>query len=91
MSAIKKMPELKLDANNNSIGTNIKNTTPAIIVGSLVFVTGLIWNDTIRAIIDHYAPEKYKNSKNIIYKLIYAFTVTIIIIIIISIIMKYAA
>ena len=90
MSVIKAMPTLQLESNNNSIGTNIKNTTPAIIVGSLIFVTGLIWNDTIRAIIDHYAPEEYKNSKNIVYKLIYAFIVTFIIIIIISVIMKYA-
>lgn len=88
MTTLRGLPELS--ENNGTIVSNIKKTTPAIIVGSLIFVCGLIWNDTIREIINHYVPEDQKNSKNILYKILYSLIVTFIIIVVISVIMKYA-
>lgn len=84
------LPEVKVNADAN-IGTNIMTSTPAIIISSLVFINGLVWNDTFKAILDYYIPEKYKNSKNVIYRLIYAFVLTAIIIVVITVIARSAS
>ncbi len=72
---------------NIDVATNFKKQLPVIIVGSLTLIATLSWNDAIKAIIDKYIPPEYKNSENAWFKVLYAFILTCIIIIIISVIL----
>jgi uncharacterized membrane protein YidH (DUF202 family) len=71
------------------ITKTIKSKIPAIIVGSLAFVAGLAWNEAIKGLIDYYAPNQYKNSKNAWIKVIYALILTIVIAIITGLIIAF--
>ncbi|AYV82033.1 MAG: hypothetical protein Homavirus3_11 [Homavirus sp.] len=88
MDQVAKLPQVK--STDSNITSNIKSATPAIIIGSLVFINGLIWNDTFNAIINYYVPDKYKKSDNVLYRVLYATIMTIIMVIIISLIIKYS-
>lgn len=79
--------------NNVDLGitSNLKKQMPTIIVGSLTLIASLAWNDAIKAIIDKYVPPEYKNSQNALYKTLYAFILTCIIIIVISVILKFSS
>ncbi len=72
------------------ISSNLKQKLPTIVIGSLSLVVGLIWNDSLKALIDYYTPEKYKNSGNPWIKIIYATILTIIVIIVISLIIRFS-
>ncbi len=72
----------------SEIQNNLKNRMPTIIIGSLSLIAGLAWNDAFKALIDQYIPEKYKNKTNAWFKMLYAFILTVIIIIVISIVLK---
>lgn len=73
----------------SEIHNNVKTRMPTIIIGSLTLIAGLAWNDAFKALIDYYVPEKYKNKTNAWFKLFYAFILTVIIIIAISIVLKF--
>ncbi|ARF09973.1 hypothetical protein Indivirus_6_39 [Indivirus ILV1] len=68
----------------------LKKQMPTIIIGSLTLIASLAWNDAIKAIIDKYVPPEYKNSQNAWYKIFYAFILTCIIVIVISVILKFS-
>lgn len=76
---------------NIDVSTNFKKQLPVIIVGSLTLIATLSWNDAIKALIDKYIPPEYKNSENAWFKVLYAFVLTSIVIIIISIIYAVSA
>lgn len=76
-------------ATGDVIGSNLKNRLPTIIIGSLTLMSGIAWNNGLKALIDQYVPPEYSASKNVKVKFIYAFLLTIIIIIIISFLVKY--
>jgi hypothetical protein len=63
---------------------NIQKTLPAIIIGSLTIVAGLAWNNAFIAIINQYIPAD--NQTNAWFKVVYAFVLTMIIIVVISVI-----
>lgn len=76
---------------NIDVSTNFKKQLPVIVVGSLTLISTLSWNDAIKALIDKYIPPEYKNSENAWFKVLYAFVLTSIVIIIISIIYAVSA
>ena len=71
------------------IGSNLKSRLPTIIVGSLTLIASIAWNNGIKALIDQYIPPEYSKSGNVRVKFIYAFLLTIGIIIIIGILVNY--
>ena len=72
------------------ISTNLKKQMPMIIVGSMTLVATLAWNSAFNSLIDQYVPEKYRSGKNAWFKILYAITLTMIVILITSVILKYA-
>lgn len=72
------------------LSSNIKKQLPAIIIGSLTLTASLAWNDSFKALIDQYVPEQYKNGKNAWFKMLYAFTLTLVIVCVISLILIYS-
>lgn len=68
-----------------SLTGDIENKLPPIIIGSFMLVAGLAWNDAVISAINYYVPENYRNSDNVLYKFLYAFCMSIIIIIMISV------
>ena len=71
------------------VGNNMKNKMPVIIIGSLTFIAGLAWNNAFNALIDNYIPKEYRDRNNAWFKVLYAFILTTIIIVIISLIVKF--
>lgn len=74
----------------HDITTNLKRRIPDIIIASFTIVAGLAWNDAITAIINYYVPDNYKSSTNAWFKVIYASILTTIIVIFITVILKYS-
>jgi len=72
------------------VSNNIQKQLPAIIVGSLTLTASLAWNDSFKALIDQYVPDQYKNGKNAWFKMLYAFILTLVIVLVISIILAYS-
>lgn len=73
----------------SDIKSNLKSKMPIIIIGSLTFIAGLAWNDAFTALIDNYIPKEYLSAHNAWFKIAYAFTLTVIIIIVISLMLKF--
>ncbi len=71
---------------SSAIVSNLRERLPAIIIGSLSLIAGLVWNDAFNAIINKYVPSEYRSADNAKVKFIYALCLTIAVIIIISII-----
>ena len=71
----------------NTIKDGLTSKVSTFITGALLFVAGLAWNDAIQSTINAYLPDYVQQKQNALGKLIYAFVVTIIAIIIISFIM----
>lgn len=69
-----------------SVKNNISELLPVIIITSLTFTAGLAWNDAFQSVIKEYIPEKYATKYGSLAKVIYAFTLTISIILLIAII-----
>jgi hypothetical protein len=71
---------------NSSIAivSNVKQKLPAIVVGSLTLIAGLVWNDAFNAIINRYVPAEYRAASNAKVKFIYALVLTIVVIMVIS-------
>jgi len=61
---------------------------PAIIIGTIAFVSGFALNDAVATLIDEYYPKYDKNKKNSFYKLIYALSLILILTTIVCIIIK---
>lgn len=72
-----------------SIKNNVKTKMPVIIISSLTFIAGLAWNNAFIALIDYYVPKEYVDKNNAWYKVLYAFTLTTVIIIAISMMLKF--
>lgn len=72
------------------IKDNMQKKLPTIIIGSLTLIAGLAWNEAFTALINQYVPEKYKNGKNAWFKILYAFILTLIIIIAITLILRFS-
>lgn len=73
---------------STNLAKDVKTKMPTIIVGSLTLIASLAWNDAFKGLIDYYVPEKYKAGTNAWFKIVYAFFLSTIIIIIISLILK---
>lgn len=84
------IPETIIAAMPLSLIKDVKSKMPTIIIGSLTLIAGLAWNDAFKAIIDYYVPVQYKNSANVWFKTFYAFILSTIIIILISILLKFS-
>jgi C4-dicarboxylate transporter len=69
----------KIKEEQERIGREIKEKTMGYILAALGFVVGLAWNDAIKSIIEYFFPLD-KNS--IFAKLMYAFIVTILIVLV---------
>lgn len=76
-------------ATGSFIGTNLKTRLPIILIGSLTLIATLNWNQSINALIDQYVPPDYSKATNTRMKFLYTFVLTVIIIIIISLLVKY--
>ena len=62
---------------------------PAIIITSLTLTAGLAWNDVIQSIINYYVPENKKQEMNVWAKLMYVIILSIVIIIIIGVLVRF--
>lgn len=71
-----------------SYAVNVESQLSLIIVGSIMLVAGLAWNDAIISAINYYIPESYRNNKNILYKFLYALSISMVAVIMISILSK---
>jgi hypothetical protein len=78
-----------LDSISPDVKQNLKDKYPTIIIGSLTLVAGLAWNDGFTALIDQYVPDKYKKGNNAWFKILYASVLTFIIVILITVILKF--
>jgi diacylglycerol kinase len=65
----------------SGFSTNLKNqiNLSILIVGAISLIVSLAWNSAITSLIDYYVPQKYANSKNAWYKVLYALILTIVI------------
>lgn len=65
----------------SGFSSNLKNqiNISILIVGAISLIVSLAWNSAITSLIDYYVPQKYANSKNAWYKVLYAFILTIVI------------
>lgn len=68
---------------------NVRSKLPTIIIGSLTLVASLSWNDAFQSLINQYVPEEYRGTKNAWIKVLYAFVLTLVIIVVMSAILKY--
>jgi len=68
---------------------NVKSRLPMIIIGSLTLIASLSWNDAFQSLINQYVPEEYRGTKNAWVKVLYAFVLTLVIIMVMSVILKY--
>lgn len=80
----------------DSVGTtthfvtgNVNKYMPTIIISSLTIIAGLSWNSTFDSIINKYVPADTLKTYNAWLKVLYAFTLSIVIIIMISAITYY--
>jgi hypothetical protein len=71
------------------ITDNVKSQLPTIIIGALTVTAGLAWNDAISSLINVYVPPEYRKSNNAWFKILYAFVLTIVLVIIMSLILYY--
>lgn len=69
--------------------SNVKDRLGTIVIGSLTLIAGLVWNEAFNAIINNYVPVEYRSANNAKVKFIYAFVLTIVVIIIISVLLQY--
>lgn len=72
-----------------NVASNVKVRLPMIVASSLSLIAGLAWNSFFNSIINYYVPEEYRKTYSAWIKVIYAFILTAIIIIVISIILYY--
>jgi hypothetical protein len=68
---------------------SLSKRLPAIIITSLTLTAGLAWNDVIQLIINYYVPENKKQEMNVWAKLMYVIILSIIIIIIIGVLLRF--
>ena len=64
----------------------VKERTVSYMVAAFGLVAGLAWNDAIKALIEHYFP--LESGTSIVAKFIYAFLVTIVIVVITTYLMR---
>ena len=69
---------------------HIKKRLPLILIASLTLIATLAWNEAFKSLIDQYIPEKYRSTSNAWVKVLYAFILTLIIIMVMSMILKFA-
>jgi hypothetical protein len=75
------------DDAKTSVTHNLKNETPYILVGSLILIAGLAWNEAFKTLIDYIAPASL-TSRHVWYKIIYAALLTVVIVFVITGIQK---
>lgn len=73
------------------IKANISKQLPTIMIGSLTLIAGLAWNEAFQKLINYYVPEKYRGKDNVWFKVCYAFILTVTIIIVITVILKFSS
>lgn len=56
----------------------------SLIFAAVTVVISLAWSNAITALIDYYVPQKYANSKNAWFKVLYAIALTILAIIVVK-------
>jgi len=75
---------------NIGFTTEFKERVPTIITASLTLTAALAWNDAIKTLIDTYVPQYLRAKENAFIKLLYAFIITIIIIMVISVLLSFS-
>ena len=73
----------------SNISLGLKEKLPAIVIGSLTLIAGLTWNDAFNSLINRYVPVQYRQADNVKVKVLYAFFLSIVIVVIISAIIQY--
>ena len=73
-----------------NVSSNIRKQMPTIIIGSLTLIASFAWNDGFKALIDQYVPDEYKKGRNAWFKILYAFILTTIVILVISLILSFS-
>ena len=68
----------------------IKEKVPLIMIASLTLIATLAWNEAFKSLIDQYIPEEYKNTSNAWFKVLYAFVLTLVIVIVMSFILHFS-
>ncbi len=67
----------KIKEEESRIRKEVKKHTVTYILAALSFVVGLAWNDAIKTLIEYFFP---LNQDSILAKLIYAFLITLIVV-----------
>jgi len=68
---------------------NVAKYLPSIIIGSLTLVAGLSWNSAFESLINSYVPAESLKTHNAWFKILYAFILSIIIVIAIAALTYY--
>ena len=71
------------------VKSNIFKFLPSIIIGSLTLIAGWSWNSAFEALINSYIPEETRTTHNAWIKILYAFILSVIIVIAIALITYY--
>jgi cellobiose-specific phosphotransferase system component IIC len=66
------------------VQSNMSKYLPSIVIGSLTLVAGLSWNSAFESLINSYVPQDTVKAYNAWFKMLYAFILTIIIVIAIA-------
>lgn len=69
---------------------NIRSRVPLIMIASLTLIATLAWNEAFKSLIDQYVPEEYRSTNNAWLKVLYAFILTLTIVVIISMILHFS-
>lgn len=79
----------KFGRSTSFIKKNVEEKMPGIIIGALVLIASLAWNNFFLFAIEYYIPKEYREGLNVWAKILYAFVLTIFIVVIIGVILHY--
>ncbi len=79
----------KASTSTNFIKKNVEEKMPGIIIGALVLIASLAWNNFFLFAIEYYIPKEYREGLNVWAKILYAFVLSVFIIILIGVILYY--
>jgi hypothetical protein len=66
---------------------NFRTKMAELIINALLLVAAFAWASAFESLINYYVPEKYRNANNAYYKLFYAFCLSLLVLIIISVVL----
>lgn len=77
------------DSSARFVTSNVYKYMPTFIVSALLLLVAGAWNTTIQTTIDNYVPVSTRNKYNAWTKIVYAFVLSVVIVIIIALINYY--